>query len=512
VKFYATIVFFLFAVATRAANASDTAHDVLAKSLAAMGGEVKLRSIRTISYMAVGERSMVEQSERPTGPYFVDHFHETEVRDITNDRTRIDVTHEGYAADHWWTDEVAVARTLVINGDASATVSAGAFNYAGSYGVDANQDEAAFAPDRLLLTAEAAPDLSLGPDETLHGVLHRILLFHANGWPCKLSIDADTGLPWQITYTRAYPRQTFLNPWGDVTTTITYTGWSLEPFGISYPREWTDERLGLPDRQIFIVSLALNPAVDEAQLTIPPAILAGQPRPGPIDDYPLGTAGDGKPHDLAPGIAEYPGGWNIAFVKQHDGVVMIEAPWSTGYTARALAAARVKYGLPVKAVITTSDSWPHIAGVRQAVAEGIPVYALDLNREILTRLVRAPHTMRPDDLQLHPREPHFVFVSGPTQIGSGDEALTIYPYRTQTAERQMMVYFPAKHLLYTSDLFAPAGGLSDWFTPQYLHEAIGAIERYGLAPVTIFGMHYDATPYKAIEDVVNAWTANRRAS
>jgi hypothetical protein len=153
----------------------------------------------------------------------------------------------------------------------------------------------------------------------------------------------------------------------------------------------------------------------------------------------------------------------------------------------------------VKAVITTSDSWPHIAGVRQAVAEDIPIYALDLNVAILTRMLDAPHTVYPDDLQRRPRKPHFRVVSEPTTVGTGANRLVIYPYRTITGERQMMVYFPQPQLLYTSDLFSQDGGPHDWFTPEYLKEAVGAINRYGLAPKTIFGMHYDPVPYETIE-------------
>jgi hypothetical protein len=97
-------------------------------------------------------------------------------------------------------------------------------------------------------------------------------------------------------------------------------------------------------------------------------------------------------------------------------------------------------------------------------------------------------------------------VSGPTTLGDGPNRIVIYPYRTITAERQMMVYFPEHKLLYTSDLFSQDSGPDDWFTPQYLHEAIGAIQRYGLQPTTIFGMHYDPTSYQTIVDNVKKWT------
>jgi hypothetical protein len=505
--FLAASVLAIYPLAARA----DDAQTVVRQAIDAMGGEARLSAIHAIDYTAVGERQMVEQSERPTGPYFVDHFHTHVIRDIAGDRARIETTHEGYASDHWWTTEKPYSVTLVINGEIAAIESQGTLSYAGGTGVTQNDDLQLFAPERLLLTALAARDLHELPDQTLHGMRHNVVAFTADGIKCVLSIGAQTHLPWQISYERAYPYQVFYNAWGDVPTTITFTAWALEHDGVSYPHEWTYERLHLPDQQFFIVDLNLHPQIDDTKLTIPHEILAAHQKPQAIDDYPLGYGDSGSPHELAPGVTEVPGGWNIAFVKQSDGVVMIEAPWSTGYTARTIAFAQKTYGMPVKAVITTSDSWPHIAGVREAVAQGITVYALDLNRPILERLLAAPHTQRPDTLARIPRAPHFIWVTDPTAVGSGSNALTIYPYRTVTGERQMMVYLASARLLYTSDLFSLADGPTDWFTPQYLQEAAGAIARYDLHPVTIFGMHYDATPYQALTDVLRTWTSSSGA-
>jgi hypothetical protein len=503
----AALVFSLLilAAAPKPALAQGTARDVLQAAMTAMGGEDRLRAITALTYHAVGERQMVEQSERPSGPYFIDHFTITETRDIAGRRTRIESTHQAYAADHWWVKDAPASAVVVLNGETSAIDANGTFQYAGGYQVESNDDQFAFAPERVLLTAAAAADLHRGPDVLLHGVPHHTLEFHHDGAVVRLSINAATNLPWMVTFTRAYPYNVFLNPWGDVTTSITYSAWTLEPFGISYPREWTSARLNLPDQQIFIVDLKLNPPLDEAALTLPPDMVRDHPHPQAIDTYPLGFHGSGKPHELAGGILEVPGGWNVTFVRQSDGIVLIEAPWSTGYTQRAIDLARATFSLPVKAVVTTSDSWPHIAGVRQAVADGIPVYALDLNEPILHRLLAAPHTMHPDALAIAKRTPRFVFVAKPTVLGSGTNRLVIYPYRTATAERQMMIYFPEHRLLYTSDLFSQADSDDDWFTPQYLHEAIGAIRHYGLEPETVFGMHYTEIPYQKLVDAERRW-------
>src|SRR6202021_2548107 len=101
--------------------------------------------------------------------------------------------------------------------------------------------------------------------------------------------------------------------------------------------------------------------------------------------------------DLAPGIDLHEGSWNATIVKEPDGIVILEAPISGSYTQGVLKEARKRHpGAPINAVLSTSDSWPHTGGVRQAVALGLPVYILDLNRPLLDKMVSAPPMMAPD--------------------------------------------------------------------------------------------------------------------
>ncbi len=469
--------------------------NLLDPSFDAMGGRAKLEALTSLEYVAIGERDMVEQSERPTGPYFFDHFRVHEIRDLTKQRVRIEQTDEGYAADKWWTDQPPQQpQVMIIDDDVAERVTAQGPQYGGGYLIETNEEQFAFAPERLLLTAAEASDLREEPDVTLHGVRHRVYAFTWHGAPCTLYVNAVTGLPWQLAYVRPFLYQTFLSAWGDVTTRITYNGWALEGNGIVYPREWSFERVGLPDTRLSIVSLHFNRPVDQQTISVTPEIYdAHHGKLRKIEDIPLGYAGDGKPLQIAPGILRIPGGWNVEFIEQADGIVALEAPWSPAYTQRAFDAAIAAFHKPIKAVVTTSDSWPHLAGVRQAVADGIPVYALDLNEPILRRLLAAPHDAHPDDLARHPRDAVFHFVTNRTTVGSGTNRIEIIPYRTATGERQMMVYIPQRRLLYTSDLFAPDGS-GGWFTPEYVHEALGAISREHIEADTIFGMHYGPTP------------------
>ncbi|MEO7206244.1 MAG: hypothetical protein ABI356_00250 [Steroidobacteraceae bacterium] len=102
----------------------------------------------------------------------------------------------------------------------------------------------------------------------------------------------------------------------------------------------------------------------------------------------------------------YPGSWNATVVKQDGGLVLLESPLSGTYMAGVIDKAKRQNPDPsLKAVLSTSDSWPHVGGVRQVVALGLPVYILDLNKLLLERLVASPRHLLPDLLAQLPRHP-----------------------------------------------------------------------------------------------------------
>jgi hypothetical protein len=198
-----------------------------------------------------------------------------------------------------------------------------------------------------------------------------------------------------------------------------------------------------------------------------------------------------QPIPLAPGIELFAGSWNAAVVKEPDGIVIIEAPISGLYTQGVIKEARKRHpSRAISAILSTSDSWPHTGGIRQAVALGVPVYVLDLNKPLLDRMVSAPHTIEPDALQKSkdPAKPHWKIVSDKQEIGSGANRMELYPLRGASTERQYLVYFPERHLLYASDTLA----LNDdgtLFDPELMYEVAQAVKRENLIVDTVFAMH-----------------------
>jgi hypothetical protein len=175
----------------------------------------------------------------------------------------------------------------------------------------------------------------------------------------------------------------------------------------------------------------------------------------------------------------------------------LEAPISSGYSVKVIAEAERRWpSAPIKAVVTTSDAWPHLAGVREYAARGIAIYALDLNLPILKKMIDAPHTTFPDLLAKSPRTPDFRVVTGKTAVGDGPNRFEIYPMRGETSERQMMIYFPEHRLLYGSDSFQKSG--QGYFYPQTVWELVHAVEREKLAVDRFFMMHISPTPWSEL--------------
>lgn len=490
----------------------DNAGKEVAGAIEAMGGAQVLDSVHSLEFAAAGHRNMLEQSLRPDGPWWQDYFQIDEIRDFTSRGERIDKQHRGYSSPDWWLqdshwDSAPDYPTVIVADGASATLADGKYSRGSSAYLQNAEEDFAFGPIGLLHTAQAAADLHAEPDVLFHGFKHHVVAFTWQGCPIRLYLSAYTGLPEMVEWTRPRPYDVFWNVWGDVTTRIVYGMWSLEPDGLRYPRQWSIERNGLPDSDTTITSLRINPLLDPGALGIPADVrkdfLAHKHT---IDEIPLGIPGQ-PASEIEPGVIHIPGAWNVNLIRQQDGVVVLEGPISSGYSVKVLDEAHKRFpDLPVKAVITTSDSWPHIGGLREYVARGIPVYALDLDKPILTWLFNAPHAYLPDALQTHPRKPEWRLITGNTQVGDGPNRMELIPYRSETGERQTMVYFPQYKLLYTSDLFSPAQG-KEWFTPEYLLELRKAVAREHLSVDNIFGMHYDVTPWTVVTAALDRFLA-----
>ncbi|THD59319.1 hypothetical protein [Phenylobacterium sp.] len=354
-------------------------------------------------------------------------------------------------------------------------------------------------PERLLLTASAAADLHYLPAETLRSTRHAVVAFAWNGTTVKVLLNADNHLPDAVESTQVFGGD-FWFAWGDVAQRVYFDNWKLIG-GVLYPTNRIEERNGVLWDSAQVLDLKFNVPLDEKQMALPASAAQQAARP-----FRWERPFDASHHvALAPGVDLYQGSWNMTFVKQADGIVVLEAPISPFFAQQALAKARADNpGVAIKAVLSTSDSWPHFAGVRQAVAEKLPVYVLDLNRDLVDRAVHAPHALHPDQQQTAPQPAQLRVVSGRLELGSGPNRMVLYPLRGAATERQYMVYFPEHRLLYASDTLSLDDKTHALYDPELMHEVVQAVDREHLAVDRVFAMHQAPTPWADVVRQVEA--------
>jgi len=359
--------------------------------------------------------------------------------------------------------------------------------------LDSAREMLALGPARLLLTASDAPDLHFDAPETLRSTSHAVVAFTWQKVPVRVLLNPFNHLPDAVETTQEF--HDFWYFWGDVEQRIYFDNWKFSQ-GIAFPTNLVEERNGAVWSSTQALNVEFNVPIDPKAFAMD-AKVAKQSAASPGWNRQFRAQ---KATTLAPGVDLFPGAWNSTTVKQPDGIVILEAPISEPYTQGVIEEARKRYpGAPVKAVLSTSDSWPHTGGVRFAVAEGLPVYILDLNRSLLDRMISAPHALDPDALEKskHSKSPNWKIVSGKEEIGSGENRMELYPLRGASTERQYMVYFPESRLLYASDTLAlnEDGSLYD---PELMHEVAQAVERASLKVDTVFAMHQGPMPWSQV--------------
>jgi len=330
-------------------------------------------------------------------------------------------------------------------------------------------------------------------------VPHAIVTYRWEQFPVKIFINLNSGYLTGVEVRKSY-KSGFSQVWGDHRRLHLYSYWKLEQNGLHYPYQRDTYINGQLAETETIDSLFVNRPTGLDTLKFSDSDIKT------MESYGSRMVAKGKTEEIAPGVFQIRASWNVGIVKTAEGIYIIEAPISSGFSKGVINEVKQKFpGEKIVGVLSTSDAWPHLGGVREYVANGIPVHVLDVNRPIIDRLIGSTYTTRPDSLQKKRVKPVIRTVSTKTTLGSGKQSFTVYPYRTETGERMMMVYFPESKLLYTSDLII-SSQKDGFFMPQYLSEAVDAINREGLAVETIFGMHLPPTPFKKVTDYLTAWT------
>ena len=485
-------------------------------ALDAMGGPGRLQQIKTMRLETIGHTLLTEQSYRQA-PFITSYERGEITLDFAGQRVLANEKSTWPEADPGQADSEAI---LIVGPD-GGVIHTKEGDYPAPLGsLNAARQMLALGPMRLLLTAADASDLRFSALETLRETPHTVVAFTWQKIPVRVLLNSRNHLPDAVETTQEF--HDFWYFWGDVQQRIYFDNFELY-HGVVLPTNLVEERNGTVWSSTQALKVEFNVAVDDKDFAMDPkAASASATSPGWKRPF-----HPGKVVALAPGVDLYPGSWNSTIIQQPDGMVILEAPISGVYTEGVIDEARKQYpGAPIIAVLSTSDSWPHTGGVRAAVAQGLPVYILDLNQPLLDRMMAAPHTIDPDSLQMvkdgkganaaststasgtagvsgapvsstAPGTANWTIVSGKIEIGRDANRMELYPLRGASTERQYLVYFPQHHLLYASDTLAlnDDGSLYD---PELMHEVAQAVARENLQVETVFAMHQGPIPWTQV--------------
>jgi len=481
---------------TSAQKNSTDARQLVNHSIAAMGGLDKLKAIKSIHTKSVGHFYLLEQSERPEGPWLVIYQETEEWRDVEHGNIRRHYKQNGvFTSDV--TEIVADGKSAADNGNGLGP---------GENKVDQTVELLAMAPEKVLINALDAPDLRLAGKKVVQDTLNNVVSFTWKGAPVKLYLNENTYMLTMTDVVKARPNEQFWGIWGDFSEKNYYSFWNLEKGGIRYPQQVDTFYNDQPLRTDTILSIDINSAPPKDAFSIPDKTKVDFAASSKISflDMPLGRP-DRPPIDIASDFRVIRGSWNTTLVKQDDGIVVIETPISSNYSVQVMAEIRRRYpNEKIKAVISTSDSFPHFGGLREYVAAGVPVYILDVNQPIISRLISSNYKSFPDDLEKNPgmKKSKLNIVGKKTVIGGGQNQLELYPIRTETGERMIMIYAPKLKVLYGADLIQPLpkGG---FFMPQYITELRDAVAREKLDVERVFAIHAPLLEWKKVLETLN---------
>src|SRR5690242_11470763 len=176
-----------------------------------MGGEAALRSLKTLRIEWRGYRNLIEQSERPEGPWIPQFSHSTELWDLANLRFSSDAEAE-------ITNDFAFKVRRVVANRVAAQQSGTEWR-AGNLGQIQDAEEwMELSSFRVLLNALEATDLRWERTVNMQSQSHDVVSFSWRNRTVRLFINRNTNLPTATESTSTYPYDVFWNVWGIVST------------------------------------------------------------------------------------------------------------------------------------------------------------------------------------------------------------------------------------------------------------------------------------------------------
>ena len=477
-------------VAAQARRAPAPApREIVARAVAAMGGEPALRGIRAVSTELYTVTFALGQEETPESP------------------ARANVGYGRYLTDYAGGRQVSTVEVRNVAGAVNRLrrVTAGGIGMLETDGQPAPMNPAMVAafetdvrryPERLLLAALDNPGaLSALSARTFRGRAHDGVRYAAGPDTVNLFFDRASGLPIVIETLTDDPVL------GDRRTEIWLTRWQNAGGGMLYPRQFDRSWNGRLQTHVVFTAVTINPETPDSLFAIPDSIAARAERSNSTPPPIVVTL-----VELAPGVWRAEGGTHHSLVvDQGTRLVVVEAPLGAARIKAVLDTLRARFPTkPVGLVVNTHHHWDHAGGLRAALAAGVPVVTQASNAAFVRGIAAARKTVSPDELarRLGParvRAPAITAVQDSLVLGSGDGRLVIYRLPTAHVDGMLAAYVPTAHLLFVSDVLSPGPTLA----PAGSAELVALVRARGIAVDRVAGGHGGVANWADVERAAN---------
>src|SRR5579863_3055 len=339
--------------AVSAPQANPTPRILVETAIERMGGHEIFDAVQRLSTEESGLQYHVMDAEHPSPPFYPDYFHAQEQIDFQIPAVRRKFTDGADALYGNHADAVYTPTDVTaVNQRAGKTV---------LRRTPTPRHWLLQNPIAVLRAALTADDLKPAPDVVIWGVNQHSVAFHHEGTPVRLFFNPLNGYltaseiittePWEVVWDIA-----------DVRLKTLYDDWEIEPGGFHFPQQWDVFFDDLPFMTRTVSSVSVNPSFPSD--TFQPLADEATPMRGNVDDLAPGPP-DRPLLELAPPVLQVtpgpmPGNFTTIIVNQTDGIVIIEAPCSSGWSNKIIEEAQRRFpGVPIKAVVTADNIWWH---------------------------------------------------------------------------------------------------------------------------------------------------------
>jgi glyoxylase-like metal-dependent hydrolase (beta-lactamase superfamily II) len=466
-------------IAAAVSSAAQTPRAIVARALAAMGGEQAVRGVRAVTTEYYSVTFALGQEETPESPARAT----VQVGRITAD----------YAANRK-TNSLEL-RTVAGIVNKVRRVTAGGIGMLETNGSLAPDQPGTVAGEeaslrrtleRLLLAALDNPAaLAALPEKAWRGEPHNGLHYASGPDTLDLYFDRRSGLP---TVTVVVADDPIL---GDRRTESWFTRWQ-ETAGVRFARQSDVYVNGRLNTHSVFTAVTVNPELPESLFAIPDSIATRAQKANPVPPPPVVTL-----VQLAPGVWRAEGGTHHSLVvEQPDRLIVVEAPQTSRRSQAVLDTLRARFpAKPVGMVVNTHHHWDHSGGVRAYFAAGIPAVTAVGNAAFVRTLGVAQKTVAPDALSRRGRPLDLRAVDDSLVIGSGDGRVVVYRLPTAHVEGMLAAYVPAARILFISDVLSPGPTL----VPAGSKEIVAFVKARGITVDRVAGGHGGIASWADVE-------------